>query len=141
MAALLRNIGVLVVRQFFPDEFDAILDKIDQENMDFRRACHEVLGMNQREVGYLITVRWNLPETIVFAIGESCGSFADTGKILTIRKAIDTADAILAEKRFTGWDPHYRANESGSKGRNANMDLLFTQAVKEVEHIYTKLWG
>jgi HD-like signal output (HDOD) protein len=103
IAAMLRNIGVLAIRQYFPDTFRDIIEQCRAHAMAFSDAAKSIMKMDQYDIAYLVGVRWNLPEKIVFSIR---GMDADPDAEL-IRRIMHTADTLLLEKQYALWDPHY----------------------------------
>lgn len=104
LSALLRNIGVLVIRQHFPDAFVEMESCVSANRISFRAAGKRVCGLDHREIGYLLGVRWNLPDYLVFALRDN-----HTGReeIQMIRDIISISDTILHQREFASWDPHF----------------------------------
>jgi putative nucleotidyltransferase with HDIG domain len=66
-AALLHDVGKLVLGAFVKDEFEEIEKAITPE-LSFEQAEIIVLGTNHAEVGAQILTRWSLPSNIVNAV-------------------------------------------------------------------------
>jgi HD-like signal output (HDOD) protein len=137
LAALLRDIGVLAIRQYLTTEFEIIIALMETNAIDFRTASRTILGNSHKQIGSLIAKQWRLPEKIVSSIGEygtDGGTAEETGKI---RSVIDTADAMLADQLYCAWD------------RNAEppavIDLDKTEEIcgvvfAKVDELFKKLW-
>jgi putative nucleotidyltransferase with HDIG domain len=68
-AALLHDIGKLVLGRFLSDEILALLDQVPLTTSAGRmQAEREILGVQHAEVGALIARNWSLPESIVAMI-------------------------------------------------------------------------
>ncbi len=65
-AALLHDVGKLVLGGFVKEDLQKIEDRTSQE-IPFEVAEQNVLGTNHAEVGALILKRWSLPQDIVSA--------------------------------------------------------------------------
>jgi HD-like signal output (HDOD) protein len=102
LAAMLRNIGVLIIRQFAPSEFILIMSRCAEFGLSFTDACKKELGMTHREAGRVVAIRWHLPEKIT----ESLNNESFDPEVTGIRACLDGADAILALKSFGVWDPN-----------------------------------
>lgn len=136
LAGILRNIGVLVIRQFMPAEFEAILMLMEHGKMTFGNAAKEIVGLNHREIAYLIGMRWNLPEGIVFSIGEKDGNTKESEPISLIRSTLLAADSILTVKKYAQWDPYSLAT-ADLKG--IDVDAVWEKSFAQVEKLYQDL--
>lgn len=67
-AALLHDVGKLVIDAFVADDFETMVELMQAE--DFGRVVIEktYFGLDHADVGAMIGSRWNLPEAIVSAI-------------------------------------------------------------------------
>jgi HD-like signal output (HDOD) protein len=137
ITGILRNIGVLAIRQFLPAEFDAIINLMERKRIDFKAASREVIGINHREIGYLIGIKWNLPEDIVNSLGENDLKDSSLEKAMQIRTVMQTVEAMLAAKQYSSWDPFCKYQ---SKIDLENMDELCLKVFDQVDLLYQKLW-
>jgi HD-like signal output (HDOD) protein len=139
LAAILRNLGVLAIRQFMPGEFDKILELIDQEKTSFENACKAVLNATHREITYLIGQRWNLPLVIIDAINDRVNSFEIGEEALRIRKAITFADDLLHISKFCLWDPYFMILTVDFRG--IPCEEYIKEASETVDSIYAQLFA
>lgn len=137
ITGILRNIGVLAIRQFLPAEFEAILEAMEGKRIDFRNASQDVIGINHREIGYLIGIKWNLPEDIVGSLAENTMNCSGIEQALQIRTVIETAEAMLAAKQYAPWDPFCTYS---AKIDLENIDELCNKVFDQVDLLYQKLW-
>jgi HD-like signal output (HDOD) protein len=107
VAGLLRNIGVLAIRQYAPREFERMVLLQAVEKTSFEQLSEFVLGISHRELGYMIGLRWNLPGTIVDAIRNSVDVSTMTSEVDAVREAIFFADELLHVANFCLWDLYY----------------------------------
>jgi putative nucleotidyltransferase with HDIG domain len=68
-AALLHDIGIMVLEEFAPDEFQKVLHKIEEEQLPTCDAEKEILGFDHAQIGQALTRKWQLPEELTNAIG------------------------------------------------------------------------
>jgi HD-like signal output (HDOD) protein len=68
MAGLLHGIGILVLDQFFHDEFNAILQQTVKIKCDVFLAETGVLGLTHCEIGEVMAKKWRLPEYLTMSI-------------------------------------------------------------------------
>ncbi len=64
-AALLHDIGKVVLNSFVDRYFEQIIVLVDEEGYSFLEAETEMLGINHAEVGAKIAESWNFPQDIV----------------------------------------------------------------------------
>ena len=107
ICGLLRNIGVLAIRQFLPKEFHQIYDLIGKKKLPFKTASKETIGIDHREIAYLIGMRWNLPDKLISAMSELENRDTGIESAHRIMRAINLADAVLYAKGVNEWDPFY----------------------------------
>lgn len=70
MAALLHDIGKLVMLSVLPEQFEAVLRLAESNDMSFYLAEQELMGLSHAEIGgYLLGV-WGLPYSIVEAVAN-----------------------------------------------------------------------
>ncbi len=68
IAALLHDIGKLVLNTYLSETYEEILEKVEQERLSFIQAEEAVLGFDHALVGARICEKWNLPAELVEAI-------------------------------------------------------------------------
>jgi putative nucleotidyltransferase with HDIG domain len=66
-AALLHDVGKIILGQFVQDEYAKIVQALDQE-LPFETAETIVLGANHAEIGAQVLSKWSFPESIVNAV-------------------------------------------------------------------------
>lgn len=68
LAGLIHDIGKLVIDQYFPEEFKAIIDRIAANQCTFSKAEKELLGVTHYQIGAKLLRQWNFPEKVVMQI-------------------------------------------------------------------------
>jgi len=63
-AGLLHDLGISVIQRYFKEEFNAICDLVENQQMRYVRAEAEVLGITHQEIGSFLAERWNLPQIL-----------------------------------------------------------------------------
>jgi putative nucleotidyltransferase with HDIG domain len=66
-AALLHDVGKIILGQFVQDDYAKIEMALDQ-GLAFETAESIVLGTNHAEIGAQILSKWSIPEDIVYAV-------------------------------------------------------------------------
>jgi putative nucleotidyltransferase with HDIG domain len=67
-AALLHDVGKLILSQYVKEEFSRIEKLVTEEGKSFVEAEREVLGVDHALLGALVARHWNFPEPIARAI-------------------------------------------------------------------------
>jgi len=67
-AALLHDIGKIVLDQYAFEKFNLIIDMVMNQNIPFIDAENRILGYDHAHVGGLIAEKWQLPEILIEAI-------------------------------------------------------------------------
>lgn len=68
LAGLIHDIGKLVVDQYFPDEFKAIIAYITSNRSTFSKAEKDLLGVTHYQIGAKLLRQWNFPEKVIMQI-------------------------------------------------------------------------
>ena len=64
-AALLKDIGKVVMSQYVSDSFDKIIMLVSEDGLSFREAEKEVIGLDHAELGGLIAKKWKFSDNMV----------------------------------------------------------------------------
>ncbi|MCX8043520.1 MAG: HDOD domain-containing protein [Desulfobacterota bacterium] len=68
LAGLIHDLGKLVIDQYFPEEFKAIVAHITENRCSFSKAEKEVLGVTHYQIGAKLLRQWNFPEKVIMQI-------------------------------------------------------------------------
>jgi len=68
LAALLHDVGKMVMGEFVYDSFEKISRLVSEEGYSFIEAEKKVIGIDHAELGGKIAERWNFPKDIVDAL-------------------------------------------------------------------------
>ena len=67
---LLHDIGKLVLEQFCPDRFEAVLARMRDDGVSFLQAETDETGVTHAEIGRWLCTQWNLPSRLAEAVGQ-----------------------------------------------------------------------
>jgi putative nucleotidyltransferase with HDIG domain len=67
-AALLHDVGKIILGEFVRDELTKISSLVSEQQMSFLEAEEEILGINHADLGGKIAEHWNFPVEIADAI-------------------------------------------------------------------------
>lgn len=127
-AALLHDIGKLVLGHYLEVDAKPILELAHKERIPFDQAETEILGINHAEVGAELLKRWKLPEVIVEAVRWHHEPDQLSGDRTTVDE-VHIADAIsLMAGTGLGIDGlSYTVNPKSEK--NTGITLLIVEQV------------
>jgi HD-like signal output (HDOD) protein len=138
LASLIRNIGVLAIRQFMPGDFERILLEMKGGRVDFREASKRVLKVSHRAAAYLIALEWHLPTIITDALSDKINPFEKSEEVQQIRKSISIADDLLQLTKYCVWDEFYSVENIDMHG--IPCEVFMKDIPETVEKIFQELW-
>lgn len=68
IAGLLRDIGKPILNYYVSQEYNYILNKIENESKTFIQAEEEALGFTHAQIGSMVAEKWNFPTPLVESI-------------------------------------------------------------------------
>lgn len=104
LSGLLRDIGVLVIRQYFPDIFERVCNTVHTKNTSFDDACLSACFFDHRHIAFLLGLRWSLPKQVLFTFQPPTEKLWDYEAILFNRNIVVFSDFMLKMKRIFLWD-------------------------------------
>lgn len=67
-AGLLHDIGILILDQYFKDNFSKVYSSMLENKIPLYEAEKNLLGYSHADVGKLVAEKWNFPNTLIKAI-------------------------------------------------------------------------
>jgi HD-like signal output (HDOD) protein len=104
MAGLLHDIGILMIDQFFHDEFVTIIQQTVKTKGELPLVETAVLGLNHCEIGEVVATRWRIPDFLIMAIRhhhKPVFSELKTENLRLITAAVHVADATVSQRGIT----------------------------------------
>lgn len=124
-AALLIDIGKIVLGSFVEVDSEPILRRAYDEGMPFDEAERSVLGIDHAEVGAILLKEWKVPDSIVDVVRfhHTPECFQEHNQALDV---VHTADLLVSEGGFgAGADGlHYLPNASSVSRLRVNVHIL-----------------
>lgn len=148
LAGLLHDIGILVLDQFFHDEFIEILKRSACNGTGYIEAEKNVLGLTHGEVGEFVARKWKLPETLIHPIRfhhePLMAGDCRTGNC-AILPAVHIADAWMNNSGFNMGLPEGKQTCDAAAMKavgvtERRIDELFENIGKEVKAVAAE-WG
>jgi HD-like signal output (HDOD) protein len=115
LSGLLYDIGVLVLRQYFPDAFAEICELMSSKKCGFAEACGTIGYLDHRQIGRLIAMRWNLPKKILYVFAGPSESLLDYVEVTANRNTVLFSDCQLTLNGVYTWDVHQKADPNHAK--------------------------
>jgi putative nucleotidyltransferase with HDIG domain len=84
-AALLHDIGKVVLSEFVKDYFEEIKKLVQEKSVSFSDAEKEILGIDHAELGGRITEEWKFPKVIVSSVRYHHAPFSTSDPDETVR--------------------------------------------------------
>jgi putative nucleotidyltransferase with HDIG domain len=84
-AALLHDIGKVILSEFVKDYFDDITRLIEEKSISFSDAEKEILGIDHAELGGKITAEWKFPKVIISSVRHHHAPFTKSENDETVR--------------------------------------------------------
>ena len=131
-AALLREVGKLVLGSFVDVNAEKIVNFASDKGVSFPEAEREILGIDHAEVGSLLLAKWNMPHELHNPVRwhhepEKCPE-----EDRSVTEVVHMADALtMIEGIGTGGDGlNYRISSTVTEKLGLNMELIETIVCK-----------
>ncbi len=118
IAGMLHDMGILTIHEFFPKEFQEIVDYSIQNSTTFIEAENNILGLSHQEIGEFLTNKWSLPLVFSDALQfhHKPGYSKENNYLTSILHIADYATSKFDETDLL-WDNNYNVD-------NSTIDLL-----------------
>ncbi len=131
-AALLREVGKLVLGNFVDVNAERIVNFASDNGVSFPEAEREILGIDHAEVGALLLSKWNMPHELNNPVRWHHEPEKCPGDDMAVAEIVHMADALtMIEGIGTGGDGlNYRISASVTEKLGLNMELIETIVCK-----------
>jgi HD-like signal output (HDOD) protein len=137
VAGLLHDIGVLIFDQFLPNEYGSAIALMHEEKIPLYQAEQKALQITHCDVGRMLAVKWNLPDTLLHAIAyhHNPSPSRDHFAITAVIHAANVG-AKLLKLGGTGDEDYIRTFHISEEARRVlHLDLEFPENLREfAEH-------
>lgn len=98
VASLLQNLGQLIMASTMPEEYEKVINAMDENQVDMLEAEKSVLGADHCLIGYEVAKHWGFPPSMSLPIlhhHDPAGYVGDDSKIKYSTRAIYLSDLLL----------------------------------------------
>jgi HD-like signal output (HDOD) protein len=142
LGGLLRDIGICVMRQYFPDLFEETWSVAEKKQCSYDDACTEVCGLVHRSIAFLLAAHWKLPETVMAVFQPPARGHERFQQMMLTRNIVLYSDYVLKVKKVFMWDKNATGDFSSAMSlyREADvLDQLVTHIVSDVNELHSAL--
>ncbi len=100
VAGLIHDIGTLVERQVFPDQFAEVINRCERANIDFLECERQVIGADHQAFGVGLTTKWKFPRHLRAAVGFHHNPEALSVELRNIATLIHLADVLCCQEKI-----------------------------------------
>lgn len=100
VAGLIHDIGTLVERQAFPDQFSQVIARCSEEKVDFLECEREIIGADHQAFGVGLTTKWKFPRHLRAAVGFHHNPEVLSVELRKLATLIQLADILACEAQI-----------------------------------------
>ncbi len=140
VCGLLQNLGQLILARTFPDEYEKVLQQVEEGQYDALNTEEEVFGTSHPTIGYEVAKSWGFPEVLLLPIlyHHDPGQYkGQDKKIETTIKALYLSDllvSILYSDKPQEFHKRFRKEAKKLLGLNdKNVEHIFNEVHTQVD--------
>lgn len=99
VAGLIHDIGTLVERQTFPDQFSDVIDQCVAGAGTFIECERDTIGADHQAFGLGLTTKWKFPRHLCAAVGYHHTPEAVSDEVKNMARLIHVADVMACQER------------------------------------------
>lgn len=100
VAGLIHDIGTLVERQIFPDQFSQVIDRCMAGEGNFRQCERDIIGADHQAFGVGLTTKWKFPRHLRAAVGFHHNPESLSVELRNMAVLIQMADIVCCQERI-----------------------------------------
>ena len=141
VTGLIHDIGMLVERQSFPDQFAEVIDRCSQTEEDFLACEREIIGADHQAFGVGLTTKWKFPRHLRAAVGFHHNPDALSVELRNMATLIQAADILCCQERIgfyltsqgSAIEPHMLETLGITEEQLEEIRFSLPEAVEEAE--------
>lgn len=100
VAGLIHDIGTLIERQTFPDQFANVINTCTEAEVSFLETERELIGADHQAFGVGLTTKWKFPRHLRAAVGFHHNPEALSVELRNIATLIQVADILCCQEKI-----------------------------------------
>lgn len=100
VGGLIHDIGMLVERQVYPDQFSEVIERCIQQNDDFLDCEREIIGADHQAFGVGLTTKWKFPRHLSAAVGFHHNPEQLSVELRNMATLIQLADMLVCHEQL-----------------------------------------
>lgn len=100
VAGLIHDIGTLVERQTFPNEFAEVINRCTDGSVNFLECERQVIGADHQVFGVALTTKWKFPRHLRAAVGFHHNIETLSAELRNIATVIHMADVLCCREKI-----------------------------------------
>jgi HD-like signal output (HDOD) protein len=130
IAGLIHDVGKIILCNYLPEEFDLVVQNINQKNCLFYESEKEMLHLTHEDLGGIVAARWNLPKPLQDAVKHH--HFQTQGKdFLSTAGIVHAADILVRAMDYGNGGDKKIPQMSEIVWNNLGFETLNLQALLE----------
>lgn len=100
VAGLIHDLGTLVVRQAFPDQFAQVIERCSEGGGNFQELERQLIGADHQAFGAGLTAKWKFPRHLRAAVGFHHNPELLSDELKGIGTIIKVADVLCCQEQL-----------------------------------------
>lgn len=100
VAGMIHDIGMLVERQVFPEEFSQVVDECLETDIDFLACERKLIGADHQAFGVGLTTKWKFPRHLRASVGFHHNPEALSAELRNMATLIQIADVMCCQEQL-----------------------------------------
>ncbi|MCH7591466.1 MAG: HDOD domain-containing protein [Planctomycetes bacterium] len=100
VTGLIHDIGMLVERQSFPDQFAEVIDRCTETGQDFLECERQIIGADHQAFGVGLTTKWKFPRHLRAAVGFHHNPDALSVDLRNMATLVQVADILCCQEKI-----------------------------------------
>jgi HD-like signal output (HDOD) protein len=138
ICTLLRNFGVFILKQYFPDLFETVFSIVHEKKWPFSFTCLMACGIDHHQISSRIFSQWKLP---ILIADPPAPDDARNKKLVLVKRIFGHVDYLLKKNDYGQWDPYSIPSERSVNlfSKNEDFDISVKRILAEADEFTTQL--
>ena len=141
VTGLIHDIGMLVERQSFRDQFAEVIDRCSETGQDFLECERQIIGADHQAFGVGLTTKWKFPRHLRAAVGFHHNPEALSVELRNMATLIQVADVLCCQEKIGFYltaqgdtiEPHMLETLGISEKQLEEVRAVLPETVEEAE--------